>query len=296
MKIHCLNNTPAPPLALALAEFEKEFRYPLGPEDSFSISHGADYSLFFRSMGATRIYLAESEGEIVGALTLIGRQIALADGRFIRAAYLCDAKIVSQQRGKTVLARLAISAHEDAHSLGYEAAYSVVMSGSDSIPSDRYTGRLGIPRFEELGKIAILRFDTQAHFDGILEISCLKKCHRPISAELALSSEMIPEKIEIVGASGILTDTRRGKRLWKSDGTEMRSGHLAEIEFTSTAALSKLTATALKKAAALGFPGLFLALPKSAMPAISGAVTLAEATIFGTGLPTGDWIVNTSEI
>ena len=63
MKIHCLSGPPDQKTGLALADFEKEFSYPLGPDRSFSISHGADYSLFFRCMGEARIYLAEISGK-----------------------------------------------------------------------------------------------------------------------------------------------------------------------------------------------------------------------------------------
>src|SRR5215470_7129143 len=51
MKIHQLSGPPSPRLAGALAEFEEPFTYPLGADRFFRISHGADYTLFFRAQG-----------------------------------------------------------------------------------------------------------------------------------------------------------------------------------------------------------------------------------------------------
>ncbi|HTE89320.1 MAG TPA: hypothetical protein VK639_10220 [Terriglobales bacterium] len=54
MKVHELSSPPSPALARALAEFEAPFTYPLGPGKSFRISHGEDYTLFFRAQGLGR--------------------------------------------------------------------------------------------------------------------------------------------------------------------------------------------------------------------------------------------------
>lgn len=113
------------------------------------MSHGEDYTRFFRSMGDARVYVAEIANEIVGSLTVVGRHILLADGTSIPAAYLGDAKVVKKFRGRTVLARLSMAARDQILAAGYKAAFSVVMTGST--PSDRLTGRLGIPKFDELG-------------------------------------------------------------------------------------------------------------------------------------------------
>lgn len=74
------------------------------------------------------------------------------------------------------------------------------------------------------------------------------------------------------GASGLLVDTRRGKRLWKSDGIEVMSAHHTSLEFASSSAQSFLIRCAMETALGMGIPGLFVALPE------------------------GDWMIDTSEI
>lgn len=302
MKIHRITGQPPTELARALAEFEREFRYPLGPSDSFSISHGEDYPRFFRSMGDARIYLAEIAGEIIGSLAVVERHVFLADGSSIPAVYLGDVKVIGKFRGRTVLGRLAMAARDEIRAAGGTAAFSVVMTGS--IPSDRHTGRLGIPKFDELGKMAILRFDTRTPLSAFThpQDPSFKPCHRPYGGDPRITSEIPPHPLVVEGGSGILVDTRRGKRLWKSDGSEMASTHLTELRFTSASGLCRLIQAAIGKSAELGYPGLFTALPADhpligpLLGASGGSATLAGATIYGTGLPPGGWMMNTSEI
>ena len=289
-------------MALALADFEKEFSYPLGPGQSFSISHGADYSLFFRCMGEARIYLAEVSGSIVGALAVVQRTAVLADGSMIPAVYFCDAKVATAHRGRTVLGRLALQARDETMARGYQAAYSVVMSGS--IPTDVHTGRLGIPQFNAIGRLAVLRFNTQHGFETAVSLPSGQSgaYHRFQAGDAAPSSKIIPQALEVDGARGILVDTRLGKRLWRSNGQEIVSAHLTSLHFESARALSDLIGAAIELTGQMGIAGLFMALP--ADDPILGAIiesgivtpTVAQATIFGTGLPEGRWMVNTSEI
>ena len=299
MRIRCLTGPPDPETAVELARFEKEFTYPLGPDHSFSICHGTDYSLFFRSMGETRIYLAERSGKIIGALTAIRRIAQLADGSTIPSVYFCDAKIAAANRGGIVLGRLALTARDQALAAGYQAGYSVAMSGS--IPTTALTGKLGIPSFQPLGELVVLRFETHSK----LNLTARPDLHRhEIShhfqeADAALHSEISPQRINVAGASGTLVDTRRGKRLYRCDGLEILSAHLIGVTFESVQAQLELISAAVKSAGELGFPGLFLALPASdpGVAALSAAAfTVARATVYGTGLPVGQWQVETSEI
>jgi Acetyltransferase (GNAT) domain len=302
MIIHCLTEPPDSKTTAALAVFEKNFTYPLGPDLSFAISHGADYSRFFRSMGEAKIYLAEISGEIVGALATVQRHAIHADGSTFPAIYLCDAKVASAHRGRTVLGRLAIKAREDVIAADYQAAYSVVMSGS--IPTTAYTGRLGIPAFKPISEQAVLRFETPSEFRRIAISTPVKhENHLRFQAgNAALTSEIRPQILEVDGATGVLVDTRRGKRLWQSDGREIISAHLTRAIFSSAQALADLITLAVEQAAALGFPGLFLSLavddPALASILDSAVIkpTIAYATVYGTGLPVGRWAIETSEI
>jgi Acetyltransferase (GNAT) domain len=302
MIIHCLSEPPDSKTTAALAVFEKDFTYPLGADLSFAISHGADYSRFFRSMGETKIYLAEISGEIVGALATVQRHAIHTNGSTFPAIYLCDAKVASAHRGRTVLGRLAIKAREDVIAADYQAAYSVVMSGS--IPTTAYTGRLGIPAFKPISEQAVLRFETPSEFRRIAIFTPVKhENHLRFQAgNAALTSEIRPQILEVDGATGVLVDTRRGKRLWQSDGREIISAHLTRAIFSSAQALADLITLAVEQAAALGFPGLFLSLavddPALALILDSAVIkpTIAYATVYGTGLPVGRWAIETSEI
>lgn len=300
MNVIRLSGKPSEDLERALEDFEREFRYPLGPDDSFSISHGPDYSLFFRGMGEASIHLAESGGLIVGSQALVKREVKLACGRLVPAVYFCDTKVVENRRGGIVLGKLVVSACKEVMEACYTSGFSVVMEGSKT--TDQHTGRLGVPPFHELGKIAILRFDTGTVFSGFPPIEQVPSFHRIGGGDSSLCSEMVPMYLCVEGASAVLLDTRRGKRLYRSDGSEMHSAHLAELQFHDAAGLSGLIRLAMKKAAEAGFPGLFIALPQSlflpeALRSAEGnSASIANATVFGTGLPAGDWMVNPSEI
>ena len=201
-----------------------------------------------------------------------------------------------------ILGRLALMARDEALAAGYQAAYSVAMSGS--IPTAALTGRLGIPHFKALGELVVLRFETHTEFNRTphFDVDRHENSHRFQPADSAIHSEIPPLSIMVTGASGMLGDTRRGKRLYRSDGLEILSAHLTGLAFESFQARLELVAAAVKAARDIGFPGLFLALPATdpgvaaLIASASVAPTIAHATVFGTGLPTGPWQVETSEI
>src|SRR6266705_2635012 len=75
MKVWQLSSAPSPALARALAEFEAPFTYPLGPGKFFRISHGEDYTLFFRAQGNGVCFIVEQDGRVVGAMGTAIRQL-----------------------------------------------------------------------------------------------------------------------------------------------------------------------------------------------------------------------------
>jgi len=155
MKINQLSGPPSPELASALAEFELPFTYPLGPEKFFRISHGEDYTLFFRAQGEGACFIAEDQGRVVGALGTAVRRLWMPDGGERSAAYFGDLKIAGKARGGAVLVRLARAA-EDWLRPKVEAGFGVVMGGTSLTP-EAYTGRAGIPGFQELGRLMVFR-------------------------------------------------------------------------------------------------------------------------------------------
>src|SRR5438094_627504 len=110
MKVWQLSSPPSPALARVLAEFEAPFTYPLGPGKFFRISHGEDYTLFFRAQGNGACFIAEQNGRVVGAMGTAIRQLWMPDGTERLAAYFGDLKIAPEDRGGAVLMRLARAA------------------------------------------------------------------------------------------------------------------------------------------------------------------------------------------
>jgi len=292
MKIHRISAAPSVAMAAALADFEQRFRYPLGPEAWFRISHGADYPAFFRSMGEAVVYVAEAASGIAGVLAVVRREVVKPDGAVIPAAYLCDAKVAVEHRGGPTLARLALRARDDLTAAGIGAAYAVVMDGSP--PPDQYTGRLGIPQFRKLGALQILRLPTRRTDGDLQGFQLPGSLIRVRGGDPAVRSMMVPTLIEVGDALGVLLDTRRGKRLWDQDGAEMVSAHLAGIRAGSADGLRVLIRAALDAAAALSFPAMFLALPDG--PGMAALPEASAASIYGVGLPAGAWLIDSAEI
>src|SRR3954447_18060781 len=112
MKVDRISGPPSLALARALTEFEVPFTYPLGPEKFFRISHGEDYTLFFRAQGEGSCFIAENQGRVVGTLGTSIRRLLLPNGNECAAAYMGDLKIAAEARGGTVLVRLARAAEK----------------------------------------------------------------------------------------------------------------------------------------------------------------------------------------
>src|SRR3954452_21705321 len=95
MKVHAMSDSLSPALVQALAEFEAPFTYPLGPGKFFRITHGEDYTLFFRAMGEGVCFIAEHEGRVIGTLGTAIRRLRMPDGSERPAGYLGDLKIAA---------------------------------------------------------------------------------------------------------------------------------------------------------------------------------------------------------
>ena len=315
MIVHELRTAPPPELAQALDRFEEQFHYPLGPDRFFHINHGEDYPRFFRAMGEGACFVAEREGRILGVMGAALRRLVLPGGEERSVVYLGDMKIDPAGRGGRTLLRL-VGAVRQWVGARAEAAFAVVMDGTPATPT-RYTGRLGIPLFSELGKIMVLRLPTsgiQVHPDhGWLTTGeCGGICYSRLSAggyacpvgNPAERSEMEPAWLMEPGgrACGRLEDTRRAKRLIADDGAEMRSAHLSCFAYQDWSAGVKLLQVALRRAVSRSFPDLFVAVPAREAKVFCQApeemeVVVAPATVFGTGLEPGLlWNINTAEI
>jgi hypothetical protein len=315
MNIRPLRDAPPPELAQALAAFEAQFTYPLGPRRFFRISHGDDYPRFYRAMGEAACFVAERAGHVLGTIGAALRRLRRPDGQERPVLYLGDLKIIPAARGGRTLPRLA-QAVQRWVGKRTAAAFGVVMDGTPVTPL-RYTGRLGLPAFQELGKILVLRLPTNGlptETDGCLATSAEQgtDCYLRLSTgqyvclggDPAERSETEPLWLREPGgrACGRLEDTYRAKRLIADDGTEMRSAHLSCFAFADVDAGAELVRAAIRLAGSRGFPALFVAVAAVDAAAFCQAlgqpeVVTAPATVYGAGLePADSWNINTAEI
>jgi hypothetical protein len=315
VKIHALSGPPEATLSRALARFESGFTYPLGESTRFSISHGEDYSCFYRAIGACRVMVAERDGEVLGTLGGAVRDLRAADGMSLVALYIGDLKVLPGIEAGLTLIRLAAALLTWARPQ-VTVAYGVAMDGTRKTP-ERYTGRFGIPAFAEVGKIMVLRFACEgARPNSVDEPTCASSegfetflrltrgGYAAIGANSAERSAMGSRwlRLESGAACGMLEDTREAKRLFEVGGEELRSAHLSHFAFQDLGSGAALLKRAAALAARLKFPALFCAVPSVRAAALvdalgSPAPTLAPATVYGAGLASGSaWHINTAEI
>lgn len=315
MKIREIDS-PENPLNLALARFESQFAYPLGNGRSFRISHGDDYTRFYRSIGDAVCFVAEERGEILGTISSAIRPLLFPDRNVHAVLYLGDVKVARGVPGRTLLS--LCDAMNQWAKTRTRFAYGIVMDGTRATPV-RYTGRLGIPAFHEIAKIVVLRFEVgdaldfrndsphvelttgDAVNDRFIRFSAGR--FAGLSEDPQLRSEMAPVfLIDSHGAAcGRLEDTRQAKRLWGYDGQELSSAHLSSFAYENPAAGLRLVEAALDRAVGHGFPALFVSVPapdaQYFASAVAYKVTAAPATVYGFNLePGGFWNVNTAEI
>jgi hypothetical protein len=300
MTLHCLQQSPTEWLGAALQRFELQFEYPLGADSTFRISHGRDYLPFFSAMGAATLLVAEQAGEVLGTLVRVERWIQTHGPQPMRqfVHYLADLKVSPQARGGRVLSSLLLATKYQIEKTGSHSCYSIVMHGTGRLPTD-YTGRLGIPNFDKIAEIMVLRISSGRP----LPRTGIATAHKPAcvvtGGKRELRSLMPPVSLH---CGAWLEDTRRGKQLWSSSGAELLSAHLTSFRFDDPAAGAATIREALALAIQHGFNALFTAVPLSRHHALCAAlpdlfIQEAPASIFGHRLSAGnDWWVDTAEI
>ena len=304
-------------LAAALENFEAQFRYPLGPNRWFTISHGEDYTRFFRAIGEARCFIARRGHRVVGVISVSHCRMRKTDGEWATAAYISDLKVNASGGGRCLL-RLLRNAAEWAQRTPTTPGFSVVMDGTARRPT-AYSGRLGIRAYRELGKLMVLRIpsDLWAANDSCNDWSKVsleqvrarfaeltRDCFATDGGQPALRSCMQAVGILLDGgeACGILEDTRRGKLLFQDDGREMISAHLSCFGYRRASDAVRLLRVAAGICRRQRMPALFVCLPmphggKVLALLRQSDMVLAPATVFGAGFAAGQkWSINTAEI
>ncbi|MFN8610949.1 MAG: N-acetyltransferase [Vulcanimicrobiota bacterium] len=303
-RLHFLRQPPPAELRQALLEFEQQFTYPLGANDSFSISHGPDYVTFFQAIGEATVLVIEEEGRILGTLAAVVRTLQLPGGSHQTVAYLADLKLGREVRHRLTRYLIAMSEHLNVAS---GCGYAVVMDGTRSTP-DRYTGRWGVPAFRPQAKLTVLTLQTRPFQGGPGPEAPAAEAPQavlPLGGHPQLRSEMAPRQLAWGGARGRLEDTRRGKRLLHCDGQEMRAAHLSAFRYQDEREGVALLEQAAGQCASLGIPTLFACLPEPKAQRLLAhlrqkhiQVNPAPATVFAVGFPADwtEWWVDSAEI
>lgn len=307
-------------LASKLSHFEQQFTYPLGADRKFSISHGADYTLFFRSIGDSVTFVALHGEIIAGLISVVLKRVYEQNGQYGVVAYICDLKIAFEYRGGFVLKALLQKAKQWTDSK-CDKAFCVVMDGTSATP-DRYTGRTEIPFFEKLASVVLLRITVKEpentssttvkiSTDPNVLIEFIEDFKGAISLAPGVAkmrSQMAPCYLTTHSAQGkgcgVLEDTRLAKRLICDDGAEMIVGHLSSFIYNTPEAGIAILQTALAQAHSVRIPSLFVSMPFDAvsfyMDALSSTgneIIKAPASIYGVGFPKNqDWFISSSEI
>lgn len=311
MKLHVFHEPPPDWLGAALERFEVQFRYPLGANASFSISHGRRYITFFEAIGAPTLIVAEHEGLVLGTIGAALRPLCFPDGGVHLVAYLGDLKVTPSARGGVVLARMFQELHARVAQPAGGRAYAVVMDGTDRLPSS-YTGRLDIPAFARAGGISVLKIAAEPGRENLREIGREQREEsayggfRPIGGRADLRSSIAPVLLEDNdgSAGGLLEDTRLAKRLLLPDGGELLAAHLSGFKWRQPCDGARFLRSVAARCSAMRIPAFFTAVParfvSELLAELSGCdVVVAPATVYSCGFPqVGDavWFVDTAEI
>lgn len=293
-----------------MSEFEKSFSYPLGDSGTFTISHGDDYGRFFRAIGKSRVYVACSGDEVIGSLAVVQRPVMI-NGCQQPSIYIGDLKI-KKGEGR-VLYCLIKEAHDDNIEMRDRPHYGVMMKGTARRPSD-YTGRLGLPKFKNMGEVAIMRVPVceQKSKGNLLQIGLSGAIS--LSRELSFNGNILP-----IGRSNIrsqqtptgyclndksavciMEDTLSAKRLYSDDGSEIISGHLSSLQYNKPEEGVRLVNAVMPQAVENNYPALFFSVPIQDAPVFQKAFKescCAPAFIYGRNMEAASrWQLNSSEI
>jgi hypothetical protein len=215
--------------------------------------------------------------------------------------YVGDLKIAEEVRGRRILWRLAqamLTRHHD-----IDAAYGVIMDGTPAIPAT-YGGRAGVPHFLPIAGVRLWRLPTLvdagattsavpvvgAHGEAVFRWLARDRCYS-LSGNPTLRSVapvqwwMAPDG----SACGRLEDTRRAKKLFLADGSELVSAHLGAFAYATPAAGERFLRDMLMRARRARFASLWVTAAESAqLPDIlqcppAQALT-TRATLYGAGL------------
>ena len=267
-----MDNVP-PALAHEVNDFEQHFRYPVDHRHCFTVSHGADYARFYRSLGRCRLYLARENHKILGSMALIQRSITVR-GHQTKALYIGDLKLAPDV-GSKVLYLLSREAYNDHYQERHLPQYGIFLHGAPPLPSD-YSCRMGQGKFHTMGKVAIMQIavNSSATDKYTAEIDLHEA--RQLADELGNNEFVLPMsrasirsrikprafKLKDDSAVCIIEDTQAARKRYDESGSEINDGHISSFEYANALAGSRLLKGVLPHAADSAYAHLICAVPK----------------------------------
>jgi len=316
MNIFPLDYHPDKALAAALRKFELQFRYPLGDTTHFHISHGADYSAFYRSMGSQFSLFIAMEEQVCGVIAVVLRTLRRPDGKQQITAYVGDLKVAPQYQGSGLSAQLMRAALYWAKPR-CDTGFAVVMEGT-AITPDRYSKIYSLPDFTMTNRQIIvglpvfknqtLRQTKAIHADQDSVLKLHQRLCQNAYSLVAETKKQDPEQDEIPlispcqTACGILKNTRLTKQLINPKHKPMTIEHLSYLAYQTPSAVLPFVHQASTLAAKRGADFLFFSLPRQHTHELLNSIRelkpiLAPATIYSHGLEHGSpWFINSAEV
>lgn len=322
-----------------ISAFEAGFRYPLSMTENFSISHGADYSLFYRSMGESLVLAAE-QGELpIATVAATIRELKNPSGKIHRCAYIGDLKYNKSVGASRKLLSLLLELQNWCVQKA-DSAIAIVMGGTQNLP-DSYSGRLGLKEMKQLGTMQIYRIPVRSaessrqfrqaeRIDGTIADCFIETsprnfiCFKPnsavdidpestsdIGAIWLGTADTVDSNISTGGGSiGCLQDTRKAKKLFREDGSEILNAHLTNFYYQDIESAASIIESSLALARQNSFEALFLSLDNERSHELSRLLqnlgaTRSEAIIYGAGViadandinnSNRNWCINSSEV
>lgn len=147
LKIIKLTQDNRPNFSKAIEALEKEASYPYGADDSFKISHGANYFSFFDRLGELHYFVMLVDNEVIG----VGSGIIRRPGNGIKPFwYLSDLKVKPGFRGYDFSYKLFLR-HLPLHYLCCPRGFTIGMRKAKG----------NVPAIQKImTRIPLLRLDT----------------------------------------------------------------------------------------------------------------------------------------
>lgn len=307
-------------LAERLERFERRFVRKLGDAPPVVRIHSTDYTRQYRSIGPSVCLAAcTGDGYITGTLCLALTRLRLPSGIVRRVVFGTNLQVVPEARQGPTLARLMGAAFRWTIPRA-SGAFAHVPEGSAANP-ERFTRRLGVPAFSELGAIRLVSFRSDGADPGCageivvsterevraMHKRFMKKFIAAAGGDPSVRSRRTPVWVALRDGSACacIEDYENAKRheLVESRG-ELIMNHISFFGYRDLTAAAQLIRGAMALSARQEVPLVQLCIDESLESALLDAVGIRPEFCFRArlagfvvgGLPRAPWSINSSEI